>query len=125
MHGGGEVTVIINPNHPDVKDAKEQYDLVLICIDIDANTYLGGTLRIGWEQAMTFWRGYLTRNKNIAFASFGDPYKLYDYPFAETYINMYSNVKSSQRTFIKALFGEIEPLGKSPVEFDGYFKREI
>ncbi len=122
---GMEVTTLINPKHYDVKDAVEKYDLVLMNLKIDSGNYTGGTLRIGWDQVMALWRGYLMQHPNLVFTSFGDPYKLYDYPFAATYINMYSATESSQRAFVKALFGEIEAVGKSPVAFEGFFEREV
>ncbi len=122
---GMEVTTLINPKHYDVKDATEKYDLALMSLKIDSGNYTGGTLRIGWDQVMALWRGYLMQHKNLVFASFGDPYKLFDYPFAATYINMYSATESSQRAFVKALFGEIEATGKSPVAFEGFFDREV
>ncbi len=122
---GMEVTTLINPKHYDVKDAVEKYDLVLMNLKMDSGNYTGGTLRIGWDQVMALWRGYLMQHPNLIFTSFGDPYKLYDYPFAATYINMYSATECSQRAFVKALFGEIKAVGKSPVAFEGFFDREI
>lgn len=120
---GMEVTTMINPKHYEVKDAPEKYDCVLFNIRIDVTNYLGGTLRIGWEQVMTLWRGYLMKHPKLIFTSFGDPYKLYDYPFAPTYINVYSSSQNSQRAFVKALLGEIEVTGKSPVAHEGFFER--
>ncbi len=120
---GMDVTVLVNPIHYDVKNSSE-YDYVLFCIDIDSLTYIGGSLRITWVQAMALWRGYLLQNPNVVFISMGDPYKLYDYPFAKTYVNAFSNSKASQRAIVKMVMGEIPALGKSPVRFEGYFERE-
>lgn len=74
---------------------------------------------------MALWRGYLMRHPKLIITSFGDPYKLYDYPFARTYINMYSPTEDSQRAFVRALLGEIEAVGKSPVAFEGFFERGV
>lgn len=52
-----------------------------------------------------------------------DSLPLDDYPFAHTYINMYSPTNSSQRAFVKALLGEIEATGKGPVAHEGFFER--
>ena len=52
----------------------------------------------------------------MVFTSFGDPYKLFDYPYLKTYINAYSFSKSTQRAYVKAIFGEISFSGKSPVK---------
>lgn len=122
---GYHVTTLVNPKHYDVKGADEAYDLVIMSLRMDSGNFQGGTLRIGWDQVMALWRGYLMRNKNIVFVSFGDPYKLYDYPFAATYINMYSCTDSSQRAFVRALLGEIDAVGKSPVALEGFFEREV
>ncbi len=122
---GMEVTTLVNPKHYAVKDAVEKYDLVLLNMDINVGNYTGGTLRIGWDQVMALWRGYLMQHPNLIFTSFGDPYKLYDYPFAHTYINMYSATEFPQRAFVRALFGEIEAVGKSPVALKGFFERGI
>ena len=122
---GYTVTTLINPKHYDVKNAVDEYDLVIMSLRMDSGNYQGGTLRIGWGQVMALWRGYLMQHKNIVFVSFGDPYKLYDYPFAATYVNMYSCTDSSQRAFVRALFGEIPAQGKSPVAFEGFFDREV
>jgi len=122
---GYNVTTLINPKHGQVRGAENDYDLVIMSLRIDSSNYQGGTLRIGWGQVMALWRGYLMRNKNMVFVSFGDPYKLYDYPFAATYVNMYSCTESSQRAFVRALLGEIEVTGKSPVAMEGFFAREV
>ena len=122
---GYEVTTLINPKHYDVKDAVEKYDLVLLNCRISSSNYYGGTLSLGWGQVMALWRGYLMQHPNLIFTSFGDPYKLYDYPFAHTYINTYSPTKSSQRAFVKALLGEMEAVGKNPVSHEGFFEREV
>ena len=111
--------------HGDVKDAVEKYDLVLLNCRISSSNYYGGTLSLGWGQVMALWRGYLMQHPNLIFTSFGDPYKLYDYPFAHTYINTYSPTKSSQRAFVKALLGEMEAVGKNPVSHEGFFEREV
>ena len=122
---GIEVTTLINPLHYEVKDAKDQYDYVLFNICVDSMMSPGGSLRIDWDMAMALWRGYLLRHPKVVMTSFGDPYKLYDYPFAKTYINVFSSTDSSQRAFVKVLLGEIPPQGKSPVGFEGYFERQV
>jgi beta-N-acetylhexosaminidase len=65
---------------------------------------------------MTFWRGYVLRNKNLVFISFGDPYKLYDLPFIKTYVNAYHPNNYAIKAAVEACFGEIDFMGKSPVD---------
>lgn len=67
----------------------------------------------------------LTLDEKIVFASFGDPYKLYDFPYVKTYINVYSDTPESQRAYIRAILGEIPFVGKSPIELKDLIKREI
>ena len=81
-------------------------------------------MRVGWDRIMTFWRGYVMKHPNVIFTSFGDPYKLYDFPYMKTYINTFSYTEPSQRAFVKALLGEIETQAKNPVSFKGFFERE-
>ncbi len=119
---GYEVKTLVNPKHYDVKDLVDEYDLVLMSIGYCST---GGTNRLGWVQVMALWRGYLLQHPNLVFASFDDPYRLYDYPFARNYVNVYSRTKESQRAFVKALLGEIPAVGKSPVRFEGFFERGI
>ncbi len=120
---GCEVTTYYNCLHYPFKNVTEEYDLVLYNIYVDIFTYSGGTLRSGNVQMLPLWRGYLLRHPKVIFTSFGDPYKLYDYPFARTYVNMYSPCEYSQRAFVKALFGEIPTEGRSPVRLEGFFER--
>ena len=74
---------------------------------------------------MPFWRGVAIDHPCVIFTSFGDPYKLYDFPYLKTYINAYSDSPYSQRAVAKFLMGQIKAEGKSPVEFKGFFNREV
>ena len=84
----------------------------------------GGTMRSGWGQIAPFWRGYVLKHPNVIFTSFGDPYKLYDYPFLKTYINAFSYTESSMRAFVRVLLGEVEMTAKNPISLKGFFERE-
>ncbi len=121
---GIEVKTLINPGHNEVKEAMEGCDYVLLSLVCDTANNGGGTLRIGWEQAMIMWRAYILQHPRLIVASFGDPYKLYDYPYLKTYVNCYCKSPATQRAFVKLLTGEIEAVGKSPVALDGFFERE-
>ena len=74
---------------------------------------------------MTFWRGLLLKHPCVVFTSFGDPYKLYDYPYLRTYVNAFSSAEASQRGAVKVLLGEKEPMAKNPIEHKGFFEREV
>ena len=81
-------------------------------------------MRCGWGQIAPFWRGYLLKHPRVIFTSFGDPYKLYDYPFLKTYINTFSYTESSMRAFVRVLLGEVEMTAKNPITLKGFFNRE-
>ncbi len=112
-------------NHYKVKEIKDNYDCILINCRIDSFNYLGGTLRINWDNIMTFWRGVAVDHPCVIFTSFGDPYKLYELPFLRTYINAYGAAQESMRALVKVILGEIPATGKSPVELKGFFEREV
>ena len=122
---GMEVTEIFNADYLDVKRIKDDYDAILICCRISSTDYHGGTLRIGWYNIMTFWRAYVLRHPKVVFLSFGDPYKLYDFPYLKTYVNAFSNTAPSQIAAAKLVLGKIKEKGKNPVSFPPYFAREI
>ena len=73
---------------------------------------------------MSFWRGYILQHPNIIFVGLDDPFKLYDFPYAKTYINAFGTAPVLQRSIVKLILGEIESKGKNPISFDGFFRRE-
>ena len=81
-------------------------------------------MRAGWGQIGPFWRGYLLKHPRVIFTAFGDPYKLYDYPFLKTYINTFSYTESSMRAFVRVLLGEVNMTARNPVSLPGCFERE-
>lgn len=122
---GYETEVLVNPGHYKIKSIKDEYDCILINCRIGPNNYIGGTLRLGWEQIYAFWRGYVLEHPCVVFTSFGDPYKIYEVPFMKTYVNAFCCSESSQKAFVKVLLGEIEPIAKNPISFKGFFEREV
>jgi len=74
---------------------------------------------------MAFWRGVVVDHPCVIFTSFGDPYKLYEFPFLKTYINAYSHDEATFRAYIKAILGENEIQGKSPVALKVFFDCEV
>ena len=118
------VTSFDNATRADFVDHLEEYDLVLVNCKLGSKDYRGGSLRIDWQHISPFWRGEILRHPKVIFTSFGCPYKIYDFPYLKTYINAYSSSESTQRAFVKALLGEIEFEGKSPVCLKGFFEAE-
>lgn len=122
---GFEVKVFVNPGRPDVTEALNEADATFVNIKISPDNYIGGTLRLSWIHTALMWSGFLTRYENVVFASFGDPYKLYDYPYVKNYINVYSSTPGSQRAYVRAVLGEIPFEGKSPIELKGLIERQV
>lgn len=112
-------------SHYELEKIKDGYDVILLNCRISSKDYLGGTLRINWDNIMPFWRGVAIDHPCVIFTSFGDPYKLYELPFLRTYVNAYSSSHFSQSAFVEVLLGEVEAKGKNPVELKGFFEREV
>ncbi|MBE7062823.1 MAG: glycoside hydrolase family 3 protein [Ruminococcaceae bacterium] len=119
------VKTLLNPRHYTVQEEIPNYDCVLVNCKITSYNYPGGSLRIGWDQVWPFWRGYIFTHPCMIFTSFGDPYKIYDFPYLRTYINAFSEAEGVQRGFVRVLLGEAEPTAKSPVALKGFFEREV
>lgn len=109
----------------ELKNAKDKYACILINCESSVACSSGGTLRLGHEHIKVFWDGYGLENPNVVFAAFGDPYKLYEFPFLQTFVNCFSPTSRTQHEYLKVLFGETEALGKNPIELKGFFERQI
>ena len=121
---GIDVTTKINPGHYEIKACIDDFDYVLVSVCFNTANNGGGSMRISWSNAMTMWRAYLLQHPRVIMASFGDPYKLYDYPYIRSYVNCYDHSADTQRAYVRLLTGEIKARGKNPVSFPGFFERE-
>ena len=119
------VDVMTNPKHKVVQECINNYSAVLMNCKMSSKDYHGGSLRIGWNNVMVMWRGYVLQHPKFVFTSFGDPYKLFDMPYLKEYINAFSFTDESQIAAINVIFGKIKPTAKNPISFDGYFEREV
>ena len=113
---GYKVIRMTNPSHYRVNEVIERVDAVFITSTLDTLTGTGNSLRLGWNNMMTFWRGYIFKNKNLVFVSFGDPYKLTELPFIKTYINAYVKSGVTAKAVVDCCLGERAFCGKSPVK---------
>ena len=118
---GCEVKQLFDPYHTEVESIMDDYDLVVAVTKIH---YHGATLRMGWKNIMSFWRGLVLHHPGMVFVSLDDPYKIYDFPYAKTYINAFGDSDCSMRSAVKLILGKIEDKGKNPVSFRDYFKIE-
>lgn len=122
---GHTVDVLTTAKHKDVANILELYDLVLLNCKISSRDYHGATLRVGWNNIMVFWRGYVLQHPKFVFVSFGDPYKLFDFPYLKEYVNAFSFTAETQKAVAKVIMGKMKAEGKNPVDFPPYFTREI
>lgn len=59
--------------------------------------------------------------KPTVVVSFGSPYLLRDFPNVSAYLCLYRNQPQTQETAARAIFGEIDVMGKLPVSLPGLF----
>ena len=119
------VTSIDNADYNHINKIKDDFDVILISSKLSSDNYDGGSQRIDWEIVMTFWDGYIMDHPKVIFVSFGDPYKIFDVPYAKTYINAYSQFPETQIAVARAVIGLEKFTGKSPVRFEGFFERQV
>ena len=122
---GFRVKECVNPSRKEIRDDMKEAAAVLVNCKISCQDYCGGTLRADWGHVSAFWRGEILRHPKFVFTSFGDPYKLYEYPYLKTYVNAYSNSISTQKAFVRAILGEIPFAGKNPVSLKDFFEIEV
>lgn len=120
---GFVVDQLYNPKHKEVRDIMDGYKLVLLNCKMSSRDYHGASLRVGWNNIMVLWRAYVLQHPGFIFLSFGDPYKLYDFPYLKEYVNVFSFTEESQVAAGKLILGEIKETAKNPVDFRPYFKR--
>lgn len=118
---GWQVDSLFFAKHEQLKQIMDDYDLIVIA---SHSNYHGSTLRVGWDNIMALWRAYVLRHKRVVFVGLDDPYKLFDFPYAKTYINTFGVTPSLQRALVKVILGKIPPQGKNPVSFSNVFERE-
>lgn len=122
---GFQVVSYTNASRADFAKDLTDCAAVLVNCKISSQDYVGGTLRVMWDHIAPFWRGEVLKHPKMVFTSFGDPYKIYDFPYLKTYVNAFSYSEATQRAFVKALLGEISFAGKSPVGLEGFFNGEV
>jgi len=107
---GYKVTFDSFVNYKLYKEKIEDFDAVLLLSDAKP---LYGDFRSVPSSIWQFMSNHNIKNKIII--SFGTPYLLYETASADTYINVYSDCKASQKTAAKMILGELPFRGHSPV----------
>lgn len=118
---GWQVDSFFFAKHERLKQVMNEYDLVVIASHAN---YHGSTLRVGWDNIMALWRGYILQHDKVVFVGLDDPYKLFDFPYAKTYVNTFGESPSLQRALVRVILGKIQPKAQNPISFGGYFERE-
>ena len=118
---GWEVESTYNPKHRWLEENMRNFDVVVMNTHPEMH---GASMRMSWKYIMPLWRGFVLHHPNFIIVSYDDPYRLYDFPYAKTLINTFSDQECAQRAAAKVILGEIEATGKSPVSLKGFFERE-
>lgn len=121
---GMEVTELFVPSYAQIKQERDKYNMILVNVRFSSRDTHGGSLRIAWDNIDAFWHTYIFQHPKVVLTSFGDPYKIREFPYVKTYINAFSSTEDSQRAVVKVILGQIPAQGKNPVDFPPYFRRE-
>ena len=119
---GYQCDYLSNPKHTEIKKVMYNYDFIVVGSHISSLNCCN--MRMSWTTMMTFWRGYIFDHPNLIFVSFGDPYKLYDFPNLDTYVNAFGDTDEAEIAAAELIFGEITNSGKNPITFKNFFERE-
>ncbi|TGN65129.1 glycoside hydrolase family 3 protein [Nocardioides eburneiflavus] len=105
-------------NGSDIPAAERLHETYDVCLYFANVRHIGNSnsIRIAW----TPWQG-LDAPRHVAslptaLVSIADPYLLQDVPMIRTAINAYTPTPSSVEAVLAVLFGEAEPVGRSPVD---------
>jgi beta-N-acetylhexosaminidase len=109
-------------------DLRERFDVCRNADCVFINFYIVpnfaiGTLIPNHNAVRLFFLGILTEAKKLVITSFGDPYVMTYYPTAPTCLFAFDQTEMSQKTAVKAWFGEIPIRGRMPVSLKNIFKR--
>lgn len=118
---GIKVKVHVNGNCLDVvrmEESGERFDAFLCVFDQNMHE-LKNTMRPTGAMGECLWTLQNAETMDAVIISLGNPFLLNDMPYAETLINAYSNSPEVLKALDKALFGEAEFPGHSPVETGG------
>jgi beta-N-acetylhexosaminidase len=113
---GIETDIRRNITIDELKELEGQYDLILYGLYNRPHGPIGPLDFFG-DEARSIWAS-LTRGKEKSIVvSFGSPYHFSRYfDAANVYINTYSICEDTQKALVKALFGEMEFTGNTPVK---------
>ena len=101
---------------PKLKTIEKDVDFTLFAC-FEGPSTVPGPILINGENGASVWAAQSADVNKTIVASFGSPFLYSEYfKCFPTYVNAYSPEKVSCEAFVKAIFGEIEFEGKSPVK---------
>jgi len=101
---------------PELKNNEKEVDFTLFAC-FEGPSTVPGPILINGENGASIWAAQTADVNKTIVASFGSPFLYSEYfKCFPTYVNVYSPEKVSCEAFVKAIFGEIECEGKSPVK---------
>ncbi len=102
----------------DLETIAKENDLIIYAVYIAPHRPMGMPSLYG-EKIETYFRAFtLGKEKSIG-VSMGYPYVHFDFMGgADTFLNIYSTNPEALKAFVKALYGEITPTTKSPVDIE-------
>lgn len=119
---GIDARVHVNGNCLDIvrmEESGQRFDAFLCLFDQHMHD-LANTMRPTGAMAECLWTVQNTETlDHPVIISLGNPYLLNDMPYADTMVNAYSSDPFVMEALDKALFGEADFPGKSPVEIGG------
>ncbi len=121
---GFNVDHFVNPGCFKVKELIENNEYKVIFINLVVPPRYGTTKMYG-DMVQTLWNGFWSLHPRVVFSSFGDPFKLYEIPYAPNWLMAFSHSEFSQRAMVKVWLGEIKAQGQCPVTLPGFFAAEV
>ena len=103
-------------NSAELKAISDDCDLIIYAAYVTGHMPKGG-LRLFGDECETYYHAFNHGKEKSIGVSFGYPYIHYDImENADTFINAYNKSPEAQKAFVEAILGEIEIVGKSPVD---------
>jgi beta-N-acetylhexosaminidase len=119
---GFEVDHLVNPGWVEIAECIDRYAAVFVNLDIPPRY---GSTHLVPPLCSAFWEGRLMHRPNVVYTAFGDPFKLYEMPWASNMVLTYCTGPLAQASAVKLWLGEIPAQGKTPVELKGYFECQV
>lgn len=113
---GAEVQIIEELN--DLETIANENDLIIYAVYIAPHRPMGMPSLYG-KKIETYFRAFTFGKEKSIGVSMGYPYVHFDFMGgADTFLNIYSTNPEALIAFVKAIYGEITPTTKSPIDIE-------